>query len=149
MSGIIERDPVTFEVVRSALSAACAEMKSIIMRASFSPLLSLSADLSCALLDAAGNVVAQGEDIPVHLGAVPFTVRAALAAFPAETWQAGDGVMLNDPYAGGTHLPDMTLIVPIFEGNRRLGCLAFLSVGFTGLTSAASLRAARASPIIS
>ncbi|HEY0440343.1 MAG TPA: hydantoinase B/oxoprolinase family protein, partial [Xanthobacteraceae bacterium] len=63
--GIIARDPVTFEVVRSALYATCAEMKSVIMRTSFSPLLSLSADLSCALLDADGHVVAQGNDIPV------------------------------------------------------------------------------------
>ena len=74
---IIARDPVTFEVVRSALYAICGEMKSVIMRTSFSPLLSLSADLSCAMLDAEGAVVGQGNDIPVHLGAVPFTVRAA------------------------------------------------------------------------
>jgi N-methylhydantoinase B len=120
-TGIIDRDPVTFEVVRSALYALCAEMKSVIMRTSFSPLLSLSADLSCALLDADGRVVAQGNDIPVHLGAVPFTVRAALAAFPAAAWQPGDGVLLNDPYAGGTHLPDMSLITPIFADGRRIG----------------------------
>src|SRR3712207_6548466 len=94
-TGIIDRDPVTFEVVRSALYACCAEMKAVIMRTSFSPLLSLSADLSCALLDAEGRVVAQGNDIPVHLGAVPFTVRAAFAAFPATGWRPGDGVLLN------------------------------------------------------
>ena len=119
--GIIARDPVTFEVVRSAFYAICAEMKSVIMRTSFSPLLSLSADLSCALLDAQGGVIAQGDDIPVHLGAVPFTVRAALAAFPAETWRPGDGVILNDPYLGGTHLPDVSLLSPIFHGPVRLG----------------------------
>jgi N-methylhydantoinase B len=111
---IIDRDPVTFEVVRNALYAICAEMKSVIMRTSFSPLLSLSADLSCALLDGAGAVVGQGKDIPVHLGAVPFTVRAAFAVFPIETWKDGDGVILNDPYSGGTHLPDVSLIMPIF-----------------------------------
>ena len=72
-------DPITFEVVRSGLYAICEEMKSLIMRASFSPLLSLSADLSCALLDVEGNVVAQGNDIPVHLGAMPMSVEAALA----------------------------------------------------------------------
>ncbi len=120
-ASIIDRDPVTFEVVRSALCALCGEMKSVVMRTSFSPLLSLSADLSCALLDAEGHVVAQGNDIPVHLGAVPFTVRAALNVFPAETWQPGDGVLLNDPYAGGTHLPDMSLIAPIFADGRRIG----------------------------
>ncbi len=115
--GIIDRDPVTFEVVRSALSAICAEMKSVIMRTSFSPLLSLSADLSCALLDARGRVVGQGKDIPVHLGAAPFTMRAVLAAFPLATWRAGDGVIVNDPYAGGTHLPDVSLVMPIFHGD--------------------------------
>ncbi|WP_213775956.1 hydantoinase B/oxoprolinase family protein [Bradyrhizobium sp. dw_78] len=118
---IIDRDPVTFEVVRSALYAICAEMKSVVMRTSFSPLLSLSADLSCALLDAHGKVVAQGRDIPVHLGAAPFTVRAAFDAFPIENWKAGDGVILNDPYSGGTHLPDVSLIMPIFHEDRLCG----------------------------
>ncbi len=112
---IIDRDPVTFEVVRSALSAICAEMKSVIMRTSFSPLLSLSADLSCALLDARGQVVGQGRDIPVHLGAAPFTMRAVLGAFPLGGWREGDGVLVNDPYSGGTHLPDMTLVMPVFH----------------------------------
>lgn len=122
MSGasIMARDPVTFEVVRSALYAICAEMKSVIMRTSFSPLLSLSADLSCALLEPAGEVIAQGNDIPVHLGAVPFTVRAALTAFPPAAWRPGDGVILNDPYLGGTHLPDVSLIMPVFHGGALL-----------------------------
>ena len=118
---VIDSDPVTFEVVRSALYAICAEMKSIIMRTSFSPLLSLSADLSCALLDANGRVVGQGKDIPVHLGAVPFTVRAAFKKFPIEGWKTGDGVILNDPYSGGTHLPDVSLMMPIFSGNVLCG----------------------------
>lgn len=119
-TSLIERDPVTFEVIRSALYSACAEMKAVIMRTSFSPLLSLSADLSCALMDDEGRIVAQGNDIPVHLGAVPSTIRAALARFPRETWREGDGVLLNDPYAGGTHLPDMSLICPIVVDGRLL-----------------------------
>jgi N-methylhydantoinase B len=119
-TSLIERDPVTFEVVRSALYSACAEMKAVIMRTSFSPLLSLSADLSCALMDEEGRIVAQGNDIPVHLGAVPSTIRAALARFPRETWRPGDGVLLNDPYLGGTHLPDMSLICPIFVDDRLI-----------------------------
>lgn len=118
---ILERDPVTFEVVNSALHAICAEMKSIIMRTSFSPLLSLSADLSCALLDADCNVIAQGVDIPVHLGAARYTGKAALARYPIDTWQDGDGVLLNDPYEGGTHLPDMSLLTPIFVQDRLVG----------------------------
>src|ERR1700749_70452 len=93
---IIDSDPVTFEVVRSALCAICTEMKSVIMRTSFSPLLSLSADLSCALLDAHGKVVAQGRDIPVHLGAAPFTVRAVFERFPIVEWRPGDGGIVNN-----------------------------------------------------
>jgi N-methylhydantoinase B len=120
-TSIIDRDPVTFEVVRSALYAICAEMKSVIMRTSFSPLLSLSADLSCALLDARGCVVGQGRDIPVHLGAVPLTVRAAFSVFDVGRWKAGDGVILNDPYSGGTHLPDVSLIMPIFQRDTLCG----------------------------
>ena len=88
--GLLAEDPVTFEVVRGNLCAICEEMKSVIMRASFSPLLSLSADLSCALLDPSGAVAAQGNDIPVHLGAMPFTARGVLAAIPAAQWQPGD-----------------------------------------------------------
>ena len=117
---LIERDPVTFEVIRSALYSACAEMKAVIMRTSFSPLLSLSADLSCALMDADGRIVAQGNDIPVHLGAVPYTIRAALEAFPPGTWRNGDGILLNDPYSGGTHLPDMSFICPVYADDRLL-----------------------------
>ena len=81
-TGLLRSDPVTFEVVRNGLYAICEEMKTVLMRTSFSPLLSLSADLSCAILDASGGVAAQGHDIPVHLGAMPFTGRAVLAAFP-------------------------------------------------------------------
>lgn len=114
-------DPVTFEVVRSGLYSICEEMKSAIMRASFSPLLSLSADLSCAIVDHAGEVVAQGNDIPVHLGAMPFTARGMLDQYPLETWQPGDAVLTNDPYVGGVHLPDMTLMTPVFDGASIVG----------------------------
>ena len=118
---ILRDDPVTFEVVRGGLYAICEEMKSVMMRASFSPLLSLSADLSCAILDHAGDVVAQGNDIPVHLGAMPFSATGILKAFPLETWQPGDAVLSNDPYSGGSHLPDMTLLTPIFDNEGVVG----------------------------
>ena len=118
---VLNEDPVTFEVVKSALYAICAEMKSVIMRTSFSPLLSLSADLSCALLDADCNVTAQGVDIPVHLGAARFTARAILRRFPIDTWSDGDAVMSNDPYEGGTHLPDMSLLTPIYHDGTHVG----------------------------
>ncbi|HWA50159.1 MAG TPA: hydantoinase B/oxoprolinase family protein [Dongiaceae bacterium] len=117
-------DTITFEVVRNGLYAICEEMKSKIMRASFSPLLSLSADLSCAVLDAEGNVVAQGNDIPVHLGAMPHSARGILKRFPAETWRPGDAVLCNDPYSGGSHLPDMTLLTGAFAGGTLVGFAA-------------------------
>lgn len=123
-TGLLRSDPVTFEVVRNGLYAICEEMKTVLMRTSFSPLLSLSADLSCAILDANGGVAAQGHDIPVHLGAMPFTGRAVLAAFPPETWEPGDAVLLNDPYLGGTHLPDMSMLTPVFHDGRLLAFAA-------------------------
>ena len=123
-TSILHDDPVTFEVVRGGLYAICEEMKSVMMRASFSPLLSLSADLSCAILDHKGDVVAQGNDIPVHLGAMPFSAKGVLAAFPLETWRPGDAVLNNDPYSGGSHLPDMTLLTPIFDADGVVGFAA-------------------------
>lgn len=117
-------DPITFEVVRSGLYSICEEMKVVMTRASFSPLLSLSADLSCALLDADGAVVAQGRDIPVHLGAMPFAAVGILAIYPPETWCPGDAVLSNDPYSGGSHLPDMTMLTGIFSDNVLIGFAA-------------------------
>lgn len=118
---LLDTDPVSFEVIKNALYAICADMKSVIMRTSFSPLLSLSADLSCALLDTGCNVVAQGVDIPVHLGAAGLSGAAAVKAFPLESWSEGDAVLLNDPYEGGTHLPDMSLVTPLFGGHALMG----------------------------
>ncbi|HJM52183.1 MAG TPA: hydantoinase B/oxoprolinase family protein [Alphaproteobacteria bacterium] len=120
----MQSDPITFEVVRGALYAICEEMKSVMTRAAFSPLLSLSSDLSCALLDQAGDVVAQGNDIPVHLGAMPFSAKGILAEFPLQVWQRGDAVLSNDPYSGGSHLPDMTILSPIFDTAGVLGFAA-------------------------
>jgi N-methylhydantoinase B len=123
-SGILRDDPVAFEVIRGGLKQICEEMKSVVMRGAFSPLLSLSADLSCAILDADGHVAAQGEDIPVHLGAMPFTAAAVLETFPLSGWREGDAVLCNDPYKGGTHLPDMTLMAPLVVDGDVLGFTA-------------------------
>ncbi|MSP31978.1 MAG: hydantoinase B/oxoprolinase family protein [Pseudolabrys sp.] len=117
-------DPITFEVVRGGLISICEEMRTVMCRAAFSPLLSLSADLSTAILDIEGSVVAQGNDIPVHLGAMPFTGRAILGLLPPSTWQPGDAVLTNDPYCGGNHLPDMTLVSPVFHHNRLVAFTA-------------------------
>ncbi len=111
-------DPITTEILRSGFVAVAQEMKDVLMRAAFSPILGLSGDLSCAILDPSGDVVAQGVDIPVHLGAMPFTARGLLEAFPAEDLAPGDALLTNDPFSGGTHLPDMTLLSPVFDGDE-------------------------------
>ncbi|MFC2172771.1 hydantoinase B/oxoprolinase family protein [Acidobacteriota bacterium] len=87
------------------------EMGVTLARTAYSPNIKERRDFSCAVFDGAGNLVAQAAHIPVHLGAMPMSVAAALEAF--ETLEEGDTVMLNDPYAGGTHLPDITLVTPV------------------------------------
>ena len=124
----IRSDLITFEIVRGALSGIAEEMKNVVMRGSFSPLLSLSGDLSCAVADRDGNVVAQGEDIPVHLGAMPFTLRGLLTDPRIDPRAAplvpGDVLITNDPYAGGNHLPDVTVVTPVFQGGKLLAFCA-------------------------
>jgi len=107
-------DPVTLEVVRNAAAAVCAEMNATLVRTSHSPNIKERKDCSCALFDATGDMVAQAENIPVHLGAMPFSVAAAIEAFPPGTLSPGDAVLLNDPFRGGAHLPDLTLVTPVF-----------------------------------
>lgn len=124
MTPLFKTDPVTFEVIRSGLYAICEEMKSVIVRAAFSSVLNLSADLSCAILDSNGDVVAQGNDIPVHLGAMAFTAYGILEKIPIDEMRPGDAILTNDVYRGGTHLPDMSLLTPIFADNRVLGFAA-------------------------
>lgn len=121
---LFQQDPVTFEVIRSNLYAICEEMKSVIVRAAFSSALNLSADLSCALLDSDGNVVAQGNDIPVHLGAMTYTAHGIFKELPVSTMNPGDAILTNDVYRGGTHLPDMTMLTPIFSGENIIGFAA-------------------------
>src|SRR5437867_354231 len=103
-----------------ALFAACAEEMGVtLMRTAHSPNIKERLDHSCAVFDARGRLVAQAAHIPVHLGSLPRAVAAALAAGPLAP---GDVVLLNDPYAGGTHLPDLTLVSPVFlPGSRRRG----------------------------
>jgi N-methylhydantoinase B len=107
-------DPVTLEVVRNAAAAVCAEMNAALVRTSHSPNITERKDCSCALFDPDGALVAQAETLPVHLGAMPFSVAAALESFPPESLSPGDAVLLNDPYEGGAHLPDLTLVTPVF-----------------------------------
>ncbi len=103
-------DPVTLQVLTGALRAACEEMGAVLVRAAHSANIKERRDCSTALFDARGELVMQAEHIPVHLGSMP----DAVAAVVGEDHRDGDLWILNDPYRGGTHLPDITLISPIF-----------------------------------
>jgi N-methylhydantoinase B len=110
------RDPVAL-AIHEGLFAACAEEMGVtLMRTAHSPNIKERLDHSCAVFDGAGRLVAQAAHIPVHLGSLPRAVEAALALAP---FAPGDTVMLNDPWEGGTHLPDITLVSPVFLGGAR------------------------------
>lgn len=114
-------NPISLEIFRSALTAIAEEMGAVLMRSSYSPNIKERRDFSCALFDAHGRLVAQAAHIPVHLGSMPDSVASALVSF--DHFAPGDIVALNDPFLGGSHLPDITLIAPIFvriEDEARL-----------------------------
>ncbi|MEW6744554.1 MAG: hydantoinase B/oxoprolinase family protein [Planctomycetota bacterium] len=121
--------PYELQVFGSLFAAVADEMGVTLMRSAFSPNIKERRDFSCAVFDDRGRMVAHAAHIPVHLGSTPLSVRAAIAARPLEP---GDMVLLNDPFAGGTHLPDITLVTPVFveepdleggqlEGSHREG----------------------------
>jgi N-methylhydantoinase B/oxoprolinase/acetone carboxylase alpha subunit len=110
-------DPIEFEIFKNIFLSVAEEMGVTLCRTGFSPNIKERLDYSCAVYDAAGETIAQGDHMPVHLGAMPLSVRAAIDATPMDP---GDIVVLNDPFQGGTHLPDITLVSPVFIGRRRL-----------------------------
>ena len=99
-------DPVTLSVLASALAGIAEEMGAVLIRAAYSSTIKERRDCSTALFDAHGGMVAQAEHIPVHLGAMPEAVRAVIERGP----RPGDLFLLNDPYRGGSHLPDLTMV---------------------------------------
>ncbi len=114
-------NPISLEIFRGTLTAIAEEMGVVLTRSSYSPNIKERRDFSCALFDVQGRLIAQAAHIPVHLGAMPDSVAAALAAF--DHFAPGDIIALNDPFLGGSHLPDITLIAPMFaaiEGQQRL-----------------------------
>ncbi len=109
----MRRDPIELEVFKNIFHSIAEEMGAALRRTAFSPNIKERRDYSCAVFDAAGEVVAMGDHMPVHLGSMPMSVCAAMDAFPLER---GDVAMLNDPFCGGTHLPDITLVAPVYVG---------------------------------
>jgi N-methylhydantoinase B len=109
-------DPVDLELFNHRFAAIAEEMGVTLCRTGFSPNIKERRDFSCALFDASGELIAHAAHIPVHLGSTPLSVRAAIARVPMAR---GDVVVLNDPFAGGTHLPDVTVVAPVFVGRER------------------------------
>jgi N-methylhydantoinase B len=115
----LKTDPARFEVVKNALYSAAEEMKIVLAKTAYSPLLKVAGDYSCGIFDVAGSMIAQGPDLPIHLGSMPDAVRAVVRAFPDVL--AGDVFIHNDPYNGGSHLPDVNVVAPAFHDGRLLG----------------------------
>ena len=113
-------DPVTLQVMLGALRAACDEMGAVLVRSAHSANIKERRDASTALFDERGRMVMQAEHIPVHLGAMPSAVAAVLE----EDHEPGVSWILNDPYRGGTHLPDITVITPLFHEGEPIGFAA-------------------------
>jgi len=113
-----DADPILLELYRHRFEGVADEMGVTLRRTSYSPNIKERLDFSCAVFDGDGALVAQAAHIPVHLGAMPASVDAARAAVDA--WTEGDVVVLNDPYEGGTHLPDVTMVSPVFVGEAEV-----------------------------
>ena len=120
-------DPITLEVVRNRLDAIANEMQVTLLRSAVSVILKEGEDCSCGLFDLAGETIAQACANPLHLGIMSPAVRAFLEAFPPATFADGDVYVLNDPYMGGTHLPDVILAAPIFANGRAVAVSAALA----------------------
>jgi len=108
-------NPILLEVFKNRFSSISEEMGVTLTRTAFSPNIKERRDLSCAVFDREGSMIAQAAHIPVHLGSMPMSVKSAIEALP---FREGDMVMLNDPFKGGTHLPDITIVAPVFAGEK-------------------------------
>ncbi|HXF63068.1 MAG TPA: hydantoinase B/oxoprolinase family protein, partial [Caldilineaceae bacterium] len=105
-------DPITLQLYRHRFAGVAEEMGITLRRTGYSPNIKERLDFSCALFDGAGRMIAQAAHIPAHLGAMPASVLTILDRF--REWAPGDVVIVNDPFEGGNHLPDITMIAPVF-----------------------------------
>jgi N-methylhydantoinase B len=110
-------DPIVTSVVQHRLLAIVEEMGEAMLRTSYSQILNSSRDFSTAICDMSGRLIAQAEHVPIHVGALPYAAKA-MTEFFGDDIHKGDVFLLNDPYHGGNHLPDLTAFVPVFEGDR-------------------------------
>ncbi|MFQ5738679.1 MAG: hydantoinase B/oxoprolinase family protein [Acidobacteriota bacterium] len=105
--------PIQLEIYRHLFTSIAEEMGTVLKRTGYSPNIKERRDYSCAVFDGKGELVSMGDHMPVHLGSMPCAVKAALDRF---SLSPGDLVILNDPFSGGTHLPDMTMVLPVYAG---------------------------------
>jgi N-methylhydantoinase B len=112
-------DPITVSVIQHRLRAIVEEMGEAMLRTSYSQILNSSRDFSTALCDPDGRLIAQAEHVPIHVGALPFAAKSVHEFFKGRI-RPGDVYLLNDPYHGGNHLPDLTAFVPVFDGGRMV-----------------------------
>jgi N-methylhydantoinase B/oxoprolinase/acetone carboxylase alpha subunit len=120
-------DPTDLEVMRGRLESVAQEMQIILLRSSYSTILTESLDATSALFDSQGRTMAQAVSIPIHLGVLAELGRRVAERFPSATARPGDLYAINDPYAGGTHLPDIAVFAPAFSGDRLVGYVATMS----------------------
>jgi N-methylhydantoinase B/oxoprolinase/acetone carboxylase alpha subunit len=120
-------DPITVEVVRNKLDGIANEMQSTLFRSSFSPIVKEGLDASASLFTLDGETLAQAIAIPIHLATLIPVVRTILREFPVDTMADGDIYVMNDPYLGGTHLPDIALVMPIFAEGRPIAFSAAMT----------------------
>ncbi|MCU1322918.1 MAG: 5-oxoprolinase (ATP-hydrolyzing) [Acidobacteriaceae bacterium] len=118
-------DPIELAVFKSATHSVAEEMGAALRRTSFSPNIKERRDYSCAVFDEAGQVIAMGDHMPVHLGSMPMSVKAVMDVM---TLRPGDVAILNDPYAGGTHLPDITMVLGVFAPSAPDAPLMYIAV---------------------
>ncbi len=114
------RDPATFEIVKNSFYKIAEEMRIVLCKTAYSPILKSAGDFSCGVFDDRGDMVAQGPDLPIHLGSMPDAVRAIVQVFGNDAHD-GDVFIHNDPYFGGSHLPDVNVIRPAFHDGVLLG----------------------------
>ena len=124
---MIKTDPITLEVMRNAFQSVAEEMGAALIRTALSPNIKDRRDCSTGIYSPDGELVAQAEHIPLHLGLMPSVVKSTLNFFPLENLSPGDAIITNDPYISGSHLPDICIISPLFIEKRCIGILANLA----------------------
>ncbi|MHA1903526.1 MAG: hydantoinase B/oxoprolinase family protein [Candidatus Thorarchaeota archaeon] len=117
------QDPITFEVIKNTLISCAREMSQALRSTAFSPNIKERRDCSCAVFDSSGRLIAQSKDIPVHLGAMPMSVKACIETI-GDDMTSGTMALLNDPYSGGSHLPDLTLVAPVHHNEELVAFVA-------------------------